>query len=97
MQSCRRLVDDFGLDFVAAGRLLNESGRYLDRRARLTGSPSRCNQLALAIKEKALGPDHPSTATSLNNLAGLHDDQGRYVEAEPPVPAPSPLTKKRRA
>ena len=26
---------------------------------------------ALAIREKALGPDHPYTATSLNNLAGL--------------------------
>jgi tetratricopeptide (TPR) repeat protein len=77
-----RLVDDFGLDFVAAGRLLNESGRYLDRRARY-GEAEPLYQLALAIKEKALGPDHPSTATSLNNLAGLHDDQGRYVEAEP--------------
>jgi tetratricopeptide (TPR) repeat protein len=27
---------------------------------------------ALAIYEKALGPDHPSVATSLNNLAALY-------------------------
>ena len=27
---------------------------------------------ALAIREKALGPEHPDTATSLNNLAGLY-------------------------
>ena len=27
--------------------------------------------------------DHPSVATSLNNLAGLYDNQGRYSEAEP--------------
>ncbi len=30
-----------------------------------------------------LGENHPSTATSLNNLAGLYGSQGRYSEAEP--------------
>ena len=38
---------------------------------------------ALAIYEKALGPDHPDVATSLNNLAGLLHDQGNYAAAEP--------------
>ena len=38
---------------------------------------------ALTIRETALGPDHPDTATSLNNLAFLYDSQGRYGEAEP--------------
>ncbi|MBD2115165.1 MULTISPECIES: tetratricopeptide repeat protein [Cyanophyceae] len=38
---------------------------------------------ALAINEQALGPDHPDTATSLNNLAMLYRSQGRYGEAEP--------------
>ena len=38
---------------------------------------------ALAIAEKALGPDHPDVGTSLNNLAGLYRAQGRYAEAEP--------------
>ena len=38
---------------------------------------------ALAISEKALGPDHPSTATSLNNLALLYNSQGLYSQAEP--------------
>ena len=33
--------------------------------------------------EKALGPDHPDVAESLNNLAVLYDDQGRYADAEP--------------
>ena len=33
--------------------------------------------------EKALGPDHPDTATSLNNLALLHNSQGLYTKAEP--------------
>ena len=38
---------------------------------------------ALAIKEKALGPEHPDTATSLNNLAGLYWLMGDYAKAEP--------------
>ena len=38
---------------------------------------------ALAITEKALGPDHPATANRLNNLVGLYWDTGRLAEAEP--------------
>ncbi len=38
---------------------------------------------SLAIKEKALGPDHPDVATSLNNLALLYYTQGQYAQAEP--------------
>ncbi len=37
---------------------------------------------ALAIYEKALGPDHPNVATSLNNLAALYQTQGQYDRAE---------------
>jgi len=40
-------------------------------------------QQALALRERALGPDHPDTARSLNNLAELYRAQGRYGEAEP--------------
>ena len=39
-------------------------------------------QRALAIREKALGPQHPDLANSLNNLAILYQVQGRYEEAE---------------
>jgi len=38
---------------------------------------------SLAIWEKALGPDHPDVATSLNNLATLYYQQGDYAKAEP--------------
>jgi tetratricopeptide (TPR) repeat protein len=38
---------------------------------------------ALAIFKKLLGENHPDTATSLNNLAGLYESQGRYSKAEP--------------
>jgi CHAT domain-containing protein len=37
----------------------------------------------LDIRESELGADHPDTAESLNNLAGLYESQGRYEEAEP--------------
>ena len=40
-------------------------------------------QRALAIVEKALGPEHTNVAARLNNLAALYDAQGRYAEAEP--------------
>src|SRR5712691_9066154 len=40
-------------------------------------------QRVLAIREKALGRDHPAVATSLNNLAELYRSQGRYADAEP--------------
>jgi tetratricopeptide (TPR) repeat protein len=38
---------------------------------------------ALAIEERALGPNHPQISSSLNNLALLYDTQSRYAEAEP--------------
>jgi CHAT domain-containing protein/Tfp pilus assembly protein PilF len=40
-------------------------------------------QKALALRETALGPDHPDVAQSLNNLAGLDLTAGRYDAAEP--------------
>jgi tetratricopeptide (TPR) repeat protein len=37
----------------------------------------------LAIRERRLGVEHPSTARSLNRLAHLYQDQGKYEQAEP--------------
>ena len=37
----------------------------------------------MAIFEKALGPEHPRVANSLNILALLYAAQGKYAEAEP--------------
>jgi len=37
----------------------------------------------LAIREQQVGPDHPDTATSLNNLANLYWNQGKDEQAEP--------------
>jgi tetratricopeptide (TPR) repeat protein len=40
-------------------------------------------QNCLKATELHLGADHPSVATSLNNLAGLYYSQGKYSKAEP--------------
>ncbi len=37
---------------------------------------------ALAIEEKALGPEHPNVATSLENYAALLRETGRAAEAD---------------
>ncbi len=55
--------------------LYRNQGRYANAQPLL--------KRALAIHEKALGPGHPSVATSLNNLADLYERQGRYADAEP--------------
>jgi tetratricopeptide (TPR) repeat protein len=54
--------------------IYEKQGRYAEAEPLLTR--------ALAIQEKALGPDHPDVADSLNNLATLYAEQGRYAEAE---------------
>jgi tetratricopeptide (TPR) repeat protein len=50
---------------------LYRAGRYSDA--------IQIAQRVLAIREKALGRDHPDVATALNNLAELYRSQGRYV------------------
>ena len=57
------------------GRALHDAGDYRDAEGPFTQ--------ALALREQALGPEHPDLAQSLNNLAGLYRAQGQYAEAEP--------------
>ena len=38
---------------------------------------------ALRLGEQEFGPDHPTTALLLNNLAEYYRAQGHYAEAEP--------------
>ena len=64
------------------GRLLNQSAFYLAERAGYAEAEP-IYQRSLRLREKALGPDHPDVATSLNNLAALYRAQGKYDAAEP--------------
>src|SRR5215475_12510411 len=56
------------------GSALYQAGRYVEAEA--------CLKRALVLREKSPGPDHPDTATSLDNLALLYVAQGKYAEAE---------------
>ena len=63
-------------------RAHNNLGSLLARKGRYAEAESLIKR-ALAIKEKALGPDHPYLARRLNNLAELYRAQGQYAKAEP--------------
>ena len=43
----------------------------------------RLYKLALSIRKRTLGAEHPQVATSLISLAQIYDAQSRYFEAEP--------------
>jgi tetratricopeptide (TPR) repeat protein len=81
-QACAELLIQWGFEFTEAVRLLNQAGFYLCERGRYTDAKPLYER-ALAIREKALDPEHPDVATSLNNLAGLYYNQGQYAKAEP--------------
>jgi tetratricopeptide (TPR) repeat protein len=81
-QASAALVEEFGFEFAEVALLFNQAGYYLYERARYAEAEP-VYQRALGIREKALGPEHPAVAQSLNNLAALYDDQGKYAEAEP--------------
>jgi Tetratricopeptide repeat len=40
------------------------------------------NRQTLQLRQKVLGPEHPSTLTSMSDLAWVLSRQGKYVEAE---------------
>jgi tetratricopeptide (TPR) repeat protein len=80
--ACAGLIEFWDMEFAEATLLLNQTGYYLHQRAEYAQAEP-LYQRALAIREKALGPEHPYTASSLNNLALLLHDQGKVEEAEP--------------
>jgi tetratricopeptide (TPR) repeat protein len=64
------------------GYLLNAIAYYLDAVAAYAEAEPLYER-SLRIREAALGPDHPSVGTALNNLAELYRVQGKYDLAEP--------------
>ena len=54
---------------------LYQAGKYAEA--------TKIAERVLAIRQKALGPDHADVGESLNNLALLYANQGRFAEAEP--------------
>jgi tetratricopeptide (TPR) repeat protein len=81
-QVCVDLIDTWEFTFNEAGRLLINLAYYLRERAQYEEAEP-LSQRAIAIGEKALGPEHPTLAIRLSNLAMLYNNQGKYEEAEP--------------
>ncbi|MGA6827415.1 tetratricopeptide repeat protein [Nitrospira sp. NS4] len=80
--ACATAIERWEIATEKAAHLLNQAGVYLSKRARYIEAKP-LYQRALAIREQVLGPEHPDTAASLNDLASLYGSQGRYAEAEP--------------
>ena len=67
----------------SASDLLDGAGQYRQYALAAYTRARPLYERALAIREKALGPEHPDTATSLNDLAQLLGDQGDLAGARP--------------
>jgi len=61
---------------------LNHKVRELHKQGQYSEATNVAKE-ALKVAENTFGPDHPRTATSLNNLGEVYRAQGRYAEAEP--------------
>jgi Tetratricopeptide repeat len=62
--------------------LLNQFGIFLHAKAEFSAAEPLLRR-ALAIDEESFGPEHPTVARDLNNLARLLQDTNRLPEAEP--------------
>ncbi len=78
-QTCNALIKQYALEFVDAVALLDRAGNYLYSQALYSIAETLFLQ-ALAISEQIFGPEHPGTASLLNNLAILYYKQGKYGE-----------------
>lgn len=79
--SCAALIEQRNFMSVEAASLLNRLGWYLRDRAKF-GEAEQWLKKALAFGEKVLGREHPVTRQSINELARLYFQQGRYKETE---------------
>ena len=69
------LSEDEAVALIKKADALESAGRYKEA--------SAIWERLVRFAEASLGPNHPNTATSLNNLALLYDNQGLYSQAEP--------------
>ena len=81
VRACAELIDSHHLTFPEVAGLLNHAGFYMRERG-LYGPAELLLTRTLAIREHALGSEHPDTATTLSDLAWLYNLQGHYAHAE---------------
>lgn len=78
--ACVDYIERWRFTSSASAHLLQEVGTYLRLRAQHKAAEPLLER-ALAIREQALGPEHPDVAASVHALATLSHEQGRYPEA----------------
>jgi hypothetical protein len=90
-----RRLDALALDLVggrdpppagaeaAAAHLLDLLGQYRQEALAAYAAALPLFERALVIREKALGPEHPDTAVSLNNIGRMLQDRGDLTGARP--------------
>ena len=79
---CAHWIEQEQIVSPEAVRLLDEAGYYLRERARFAEAEPLYLR-ALAICEQQLGPEHPDTGDTVDELAMIYEWQGRNAEAEP--------------
>jgi tetratricopeptide (TPR) repeat protein len=79
---CAAHLDYWGMTFWEARTLLLQTGYYFYQRGQYWEAEPLWKS-ALTICEEMLGPEHPDTLSSLNNLAILYHSQGKYEQAKP--------------
>src|SRR5436305_9077661 len=78
-QTCSEWIEGYTITIPEATSLMDHAVTYLNARG-LSREAVPFAQRALAIYEQVLGPNHPETAGSLNNLAYLYDNQGESAK-----------------
>lgn len=73
-------AERLGVASDTAGRLLDQAGQYLWGRAEFADAGELFGR-AIRIDEALYGPDHPTVAIRLNNLANVLQDQGDLTGA----------------
>ncbi len=79
---CAAHIDRWSMTFWEARNLLLQAGDYFYQRGQFWETEPLWNSL-LAMCERVLGPEHPDTLSTINNLAALYQVQGKYEQAEP--------------
>jgi hypothetical protein len=84
---CADWIEADGMQHDEAARLLNEAGCYLSERAQYAAAEPLYRR-ALAIREKALGPEHPGTAEA--STTWRHSTTDRSVRGGRAAVSPRP-------
>ena len=83
IKAALKKAERFGPQDLRLGTTLNNLASLYEAQGKYAEAEP-LDKRALAIEEKALGPEDPYVAIiGLNNLAELYHQQGKYAEAEP--------------